>query len=228
MGEVNAVRGRQLIGALSLMFLAAGCASSSNHSGSSATPSSPTPTPRAATMPAACQSWHCQPRQTRQLGNGDAVTLWVSAGQQNFRSRPVLSLSDGGVAVQWWVLPKGDGWNGSLTCLATPQEPNCVVVDSFGMHASVAEMVVLRNGRLVHAAEAVADAPGMKAVDLDRDGYLDVIGTVNDYTPNFAQGHNYWQTRRYASGRFTVTGCAPQQGMPVPTQLLNGECPPAP
>src|SRR5215475_8700504 len=135
MGEVNAVRGRQLIGALSLLLLAAGCASSSNHSGSSATPSSPTstqtptqtPTLRAAAMPVACQSWHCQPRQTRQLGNGDAVTLWVSAGQQNFRSRPVLSLTDGGVAVQWWVLPKGDGWNGALTCLANQQEPNCVV-----------------------------------------------------------------------------------------------------
>jgi len=56
-----------------------------------------------------------------------------------------------------------------------------------------------------------------------------VIGTVNDYTPNFAQGHNYWQTLRYSGGRFTVTGCAlEQQGLPAPTQLLYGTCPPAP
>jgi hypothetical protein len=225
---VKVVRGRQLIGAFCLVMLAGGCASSPHRSASSPTTGAPTTPPRAVAMPAACHSWNCHARQTRQLGNGDAVTLWVSASQQNFRSRPVLSLTDNGVAVQWWVLPKGDGWNGSLTCLATTQESNCVVLDSFGMHASVAEMVLLRDGRLVHTAEAVSDAPGMTAVDLDRDGYLDVIGTVNDYTPNFAQGHNYWQTLQYSAGRFKVTGCALQQGRPAPTQLLNGTCPPAP
>jgi hypothetical protein len=226
---VNAVRGRQLIGVLCLVLLVAGCASSSQRSGSSAPTSSPKATPRAVAMPAACQAWHCRARETRQLGNDAAVTLWVAPGQQNFRSRPMLSLSTQGVPVQWWVLPKGDGWNGSLTCLATTQEPNCVVVDSLGMHASVGELVLLRDGHLVPAAEAVADAPGMNAVDLDRDGYLDVIATVNDYTPNFAQGHNYWQTRRYSAGRFLVTGCAlQQQGLPAPTQLLTGACPPAP
>jgi hypothetical protein len=225
---VNAVRRRRLIGALFLMLLAGGCASSSDRSGSSPTTGAPTTAPRAVAMPAACKSWQCHVRQTRQLGNGAAVTLWVSASEQNFRSRPVLSLSEDSVAVQWWVLPKGDGWNATLTCLAT-QEPNCVVVDSLGMHASVAEMVLLRGGRLMHTAEAMADAPDMTAVDLDRDGYLDVIGTVNDYTPNFAQGHNYWQTQRYSGGRFVVTGCAlQQQGLPAPTQLLNGACPPAP
>jgi hypothetical protein len=226
---VDSVRGRQFIGAFCLVLLAGGCASPSHHSGSSPTPSAHTTMPRAVAMPTACHSWHCHARQTRQLGNGTAVTLWVAASQQNFRSRPVLSLTDHGVAAQWWTLPKGDGWNGSLTCLATTQEPNCVVVDSLGMHASVAEIVLLRDGRLVHTAEAMADAPGMTAVDLDRDGYLDVIATVNDYTPNFAQGHNYWQTRRYSAGRWVVTGCALQQsGLPAPTQLLNGACPPAP
>jgi hypothetical protein len=226
---VNAVRGRQLIGVLCLVLLAAGCASSSQHGGSPATTSSPKAKPHAVAMPAACQSWHCYARQTRQLGNDAAVTLWAAAGQQNFRSRPMLSLTVQGVPVQWWTLPKGDGWNGSLTCLVATQEPNCVVVDSLGMHASVGEMVLLRNGHLVPTAEAVADAPGMNAVDLDRDGYLDVIATVNDYTPNFAQGHNYWQTRRYSAGRFMVTGCAlQQQGLPAPTQLLDGACPPAP
>lgn len=180
-------------------------------------------------MPVACASWDCRARQTRQLGNGYAVTLWGGASQQNFLSRPVLSLAEHGTATQWWVSPKGDGWNGSLTCLATSAEPNCVMVDSLGMHASVAEMVLLSGRRLVHTAEAVDDAPGMQAVDLDGDGYLDVIGTVNDYTPNFAQGHNYWQTRRYADGRFVVTGCTLQRaGSQPPTQLLNGTCPPAP
>lgn len=180
-------------------------------------------------MPASCHSWNCHASQTRPLGKDNAVTLWVGTSQVNFRSRPVVSLADHGVTTQWWVSPKGDGWNGALTCVATTAEPNCVVVDSLGMHAEVAEMVVLRGGRLVHTAEAVADAPGMQAADLDRDGYLDVIDTVNDYTPNFAQGHNYWQTRQYVAGRFVITGCTPQQrGSPPPTQLLSGTCPPAP
>lgn len=223
------MRVRRLIGGFCLVLLAGGCASSSHRSGSPPTTDASTPRPRAVAMPAACRSWQCHAHQTRQLGNGDAVTLWVGTDQRNFRSRPVLSLTDDGVTVQWYVLPKGDGWNGSLTCLAATQEPNCVVVDSLGMHASVADMVLLRDRRLVHTAEAVADTPGMNAVDLDHDGYLDVIGTVNDYTPDFAQGHNYWQTLRYSAGRFTVTGCAlQQQGLPAPTQLLNGACPPAP
>jgi len=103
-----------------------------------------------------------------------------------------------------------------------------VLVDSAGMHASIAELLQVQDGRLVHPpnADVTADSPDMKAADLDQDGYLDVIGTTNDYTPNYAQGHNYWQTFRYADGQFVPTGCARQAGTPTPTRLLSGSCPP--
>jgi hypothetical protein len=53
-----------------------------------------------------------------------------------------------------------------------------------------------------------------------------VIGTTNDYRPNFAQGHNYWQTFRYRAGRLVVTGCATEtRGSGPPVQLLHGACP---
>ena len=60
----------------------------------------------------------------------------------------------------------------------------------------------------------------MSAVDLDGDGYLDVIGSVHD-----ARGVNYWLTFGW-DGQLVVTGCAPKPaGAPTPTQLLRGFCP---
>ncbi len=60
----------------------------------------------------------------------------------------------------------------------------------------------------------------MSAVDLDGDGYLDVIGSVHD-----ARGVNYWLTFGW-DGQLVVTGCAPKAaGAPTPTQLLRGFCP---
>lgn len=189
----------------------------------------------AAPMPADCRSWNCHPSQTRQLPDGAALTLWVAASDTNYRSKPILELTQQGVATQWWESPQGDGWNGSLTCQGTAAAagatsvPNCVLIDSIGMHASLAQMLVLGGGRLVPSAEVVDNAPGMRAVDLSGDGYLDLIGTVNDYKPDFAQGHDYWQTQQYLNGKFLITGCAPQQrGSAPPTQLLTGTCPAVP
>jgi hypothetical protein len=156
------------------------------------------------------------------------VRLWVGADQQNYHSRPVVELLDHGAAVQWWISPQGDGWNGSITCASSGPEPNCVLIDSLGMHANVAEVIVLHDDRLAHAAaaQAIADSPGMRAVDLNGDGYLDVVGSTNDYQPDYAQGHNYWQTFRYQDGRLDVTGCTPQgTGAAAPTHLLTGTCP---
>jgi hypothetical protein len=60
----------------------------------------------------------------------------------------------------------------------------------------------------------------------DRLGAGDIIGSTNDYRPNYAQGHNYWQTFEYRVGHLVVTGCAPQApDARAPTHLLTGTCP---
>jgi hypothetical protein len=216
---------------VALLILATACGT--KHGSQSVQPrgagsTSSTPAPAAAPKPAACKRWGCQPHQTVQLTDSRAVTLWLGRVAQDYESRPVLELQDHGVAVQWWISPQGDGWAGSLTCETSGPEPNCVLLDSLGMHASVAETVMIRAGRLIHpdAAEVTTNTAGAQAVDLNADGYLDVIGRINDYRPNFAQGHTYWQTFRYSDGRLIATGCAPQIGDgPAPTQLLSGSCP---
>jgi hypothetical protein len=218
-----------------LLLVLAACSSSTSNGGSTqrtnptpttrSTQGSPTQTPM---QPAACRQWSCQPRQTLPLSDGYQVRLWLSADPRNFRSRPVVELLHEGVARHYWVSPQGDGWNGSLTCLTGGSGANCVLIDTVGMHANVGEVVLVQDGQLVHPvdAEVMTDSVGMRAADLDGDGDLDVIGVTNDYQPNYAQGHNYWQTFRYGGGLLTETGCALQRlGAPAPTQLLSGGCP---
>jgi hypothetical protein len=222
-----------------LLTVAAACGNAQRSAGSSGTNGSQrtgpatharvaTPGAGPAPMPAACRQWACRARQTVDLPDNHTVTLWLGTDRLDYQSRPVIELRHHGVAVQSWVSPQGDGWNASLVCLTSGAEPNCVLVDSVGMHASVAEMVILRGGRLVHpaGAQVVTNSAGVRAADLNSDGYLDVIASTNDYRPNYAQGHTYWQTSRYSHGRFVVTGCAPKpRGAAAPTYLLTGTCP---
>jgi hypothetical protein len=154
--------------------------------------------PGAVAPPRICHKWGCRPRQTVNLTVGYAVRLWLGDYQLDYRSRPVIELLDRTVAVQWWISPQGDGWNGSLSCSNGGPEPKCDLIDSLGMHANVAEMVILRSGRLAHpaGARAITDSVGMRAADLNGDGYFDVVGISNDCRPDFARGHNYRQTSR--------------------------------
>jgi hypothetical protein len=209
-----------------LTMIACACGKGKASSGTAETHSAPPPP--AAPMPASCQQRNCHVKQTVALPGGYTATLWLGSDQQDYQSRPVIELLWHAAAVQWWISPVGDGWNGSLTCDTSAAEPNCVLVDSVGMHASVAEMLIFRDERLAHPTGAVAttNSAGMSAGDLNGDGYLDVIGSVNDYRPNYAQGHNYWQTFQYRDDRLVLTGCASQsRGSTAPRQLLSGACP---
>lgn len=181
-------------------------------------------------MPRQCTTWHCTRAQTVGLGGGYAISLWHAGKAGDFTTQPVLELSRDAVAAQWWLVPNGFGWSGSLTCQsAHAPQPHCVYTDASGPHSSVAQLVLLQSGRLVapRHASVEADLPTVLARDLNGDGYLDVVALDSDYTPNFAQGHLFWNTYRFAGGQYTSTGCVarPTPNDPAPTQLATGRCP---
>ena len=180
-------------------------------------------------MPEQCTTWHCTKAQTVTLGGGYTLSLWHAGRIGDFTTKPVLELSRDGVAVQWWLAPNGFGWSGALTCRANAPEPHCVLTDGAGAHSSMAQVLLLRSGRLVAPARAYveADLPTVLARDLDGDGYLDVVALDSDYTPSFAQGHLFWNTFRFAGGQLTSTGCVPRTSPtdPAPTQPVTGHCP---
>jgi hypothetical protein len=173
-------------------------------------------------MPQQCVTSTCTQAQTASLGGGYAIGIWHAGTVGDFRTKPVVELSRDGVAVQWWLWPAGDGWSGALSCRAQ----QCVLTDGDGVHSSVAQVMLLRGGRLVAPARAavVADLPTVLARDLDGDGDLDVVALDSDYTPNFAQGHQFWNTYRFNGDELASTGCAPKTG-PPPTQLARQPCP---
>jgi hypothetical protein len=217
---------------------------------SDATPSDSTPagsTPSPSTSPstspgngagssdAPCEQWSCVPDQPVQLGDGYSVRLWTSAAPSAAvspdRSTPVLQLLRDGQHLQWWVGRSGFGWTTKLDCLpaGAGRSAHCAVLAAAGSHAGIAEVVLLRSGALVSPAPASVTFDGGRpvAADLDQDGWLDVLGTENDYQPNYATGRNYWATYRLADGSLHRTGCVPRRttAEPPPDRLLTGACP---
>ncbi len=203
--------------------------------GSSRTPVGPPAPPStshpqlALAKPAKCATWGCTKAQTVDLGNGYAISLWRTGKPGDFTTEPVIELTRGGVSVQWSLWPRGYGWAASLQCNAGAAEPNCMLTDGAGVHSAAAQMVILRAGKLVLPAKAyvVADLPTIAVTDLDDNGYLDIVALDSDYTPNFAQGHLFWRTFRYADDELVSTGCTPRRSSSeaAPTVLLTGACP---
>lgn len=220
----------------------AGCASSGKHpsapaAGGASTANSGRSDSTAAGSPsdAPCRQWSCAPQQSVQLGGGYSVRLWSSAmptaSLSPDRSTPVLELLQDGQHRQWWVGRSGFGWTTKLDCRPAGESSvaQCAVLAEVGSHAGVAELVFLRAGALSSPSQASVSFDGGRpmSADLDHDGWLDVVGTENDYQPNYATGHNFWATYRYADGGLERTGCAPRRttAEPPPDRLLTGPCP---
>jgi hypothetical protein len=210
--------------ALVLTLLATGCASE-RRSGSPA-PSSMKPATKPVPVP--CAAHRCTPQPAIQLTDGYSVRLWsYPAPAVPDAATPVVELLSGGQHVSWWIGRLGFGWAATLTCAATAGHPNCVVTSAVGAHAGSAETLLLRDGKLASpaAASVTFDSSQPTAADLDRDGLLDVVGMENDYTPDYAHGHNFWATYRQAAAALHRTGCAPAVSPARPTTLLTGRCP---
>jgi len=217
-----------------LAVLSAGCGPSSPNT-SPRSSRQPTATAGAASAePAPCARWSCRAGNPIPLGSGWSVRLWLSPAPDGkdssiLSSTPVVELLHDSSHVQWWIATIGFGWAANLTCLSGGPEPNCVVTAIEGAHAGSAEIVLLRSGALVNPprARVVFDSGAPSAADLDGDGYLDVVGSDNDYLPNYATGHNFWVTYRLHGDALTETGCAPRSE-PQPDRLLVGPCPKRP
>jgi hypothetical protein len=221
---------------LAVLLMLSGCAAGGGSgAGTARSTGQPSASPVRA-VPAPCAAYGCRPGPAQPLTNGYAVRLWLSpvpTGQADTdRATPVLELSRDGQHVGWWVSRLGFGWSASVRCLATPAEPNCVVLANAGAHAGSAEVVFLRAGALVGSAQAsvVFDSGDPTAADLDHDGLLDVLGVDSDYQPSYAQGHNYFTSYRLSGEALHRTGCRlrASAGQPWPTTLLTGTCPKVP
>ena len=180
-------------------------------------------------MPAKCASWRCTKARTVDLGADYAVTLWHAGKVGDYRAQPVVELTHDGVAVQWWLWPRAHGWDAAIQCSVQAPEANCMLTAGDGVHSGAARLLILRHGRLdaPPRASVIADLPTLTIGDLDADGYLDVVAVDSDYTPNFAQGHLFWNTFRFAGGQLMSTGCAARTSPtePAPAHPLNGTCP---
>ncbi len=183
----------------------------------------------------ACRQWSCTPGRAVDLGDGYSARLWSSAAPTAMpapdRSTPVVELLRAGRHQQWWQGRAGFGWHAALDCRPASRTvaAHCAVLAEVGSHAGFAQLVLLRAGTLTAPAEASVSFDGGRpaAADLDGDGWLDVLGTENDYRPNYATGHNFWATYRYDGARLHRTGCAPRpaQATPQPERVLTGACP---
>ncbi|HST48399.1 hypothetical protein [Jatrophihabitans sp.] len=227
---------------LAVGLLLAGCAGSARHpaaragdrSTGSSGPSTPS-APSAGDVAAPCRQWSCTPGPAMQLGDGYSARLWSSAAPTAVtipdRSTPVVELLRDGRHLQWWQGRSGFGWEAALDC--RPASPavtaHCAVLAEVGSHAGVAQLVLLRSGTLTGPSAASVSFDGGRplAADLDGDGWLDVLGTENDYQPNYASGHNFWATYRFDGTGLHRTGCTPRptSATPQPARLLTGACP---
>lgn len=241
LGRAGMLLGSTLVLGLVLGVGLTGCAGSGRQSGipaggPAATGSdSSSPGVPNASVEAPCKQWSCTPQRPVQLGNGYSVRLWSSVAPTAVLSpdlsTPVVELLRDGRHQQWWQARSGFGWEAKLDCLAAHSSvpAQCAVLAEVGSHAGIAQLVVLRGDALASPSQASVSFDGGRpmSADLDHDGWLDVLGTENDYQPNYATGHNFWATYRFDGQSLQRTGCLLRRtlaGAP-PDRLLTGACP---
>lgn len=174
--------------------------------------------------PPICASGGCTKTKSVALDDGYAATLYTGAQSGGAAAATVLELSKESVPVFWEVTDEQIA--GDLACSPQPK-PNCVVVVGVGAHASIATGYLRELNKLVRYDEVSSDTPSTDPVELNGDGFIDVVTAINTYTPSYATGTVYWQTFQSTGTAFRSTGCTtPQHTLPAePAVPLTGTCP---
>jgi hypothetical protein len=153
------------------------------------------------------------------------VTLLAGPSATSGVGSAVIELAQQGTPVFWKVIDEESPQ--SVVCSATPQ-PNCVVVDATGAHASAFYGFLVHPTSMTQFDTNVSDTPDTKAVDLNADGWIDVVTEQNTYLPTYATGTVYWQTFTSDGVHLSSTGCSvpvnPNDLAPAPSAPLTGTC----
>lgn len=88
---------------------------------------------------------------------------------------------------------------------------HCFVPAGVGAHGGVLNVVaVSATGRLTDLSAGgkyAADTPDLRGVDLNGDGVDEIVGTVNNYRPDYATGVNYWIVWAWQGRTYVNRGC---------------------
>lgn len=185
------------------------------------TSSAPSPIP----APAACPNGTCKQNMSTTLSAPFAVIVRTNDAFANGAGATILELTESSVPVSWYVI-QGERPS-QITCSSTTEQSNCVLVDFVGAHGSDGIVFRLSGGTLHRGSTVVVATPETHARDLNGDGWVDVAGLQNNYTPDYVTGKEYWQTWISDGLRLASTGCtAPATpAPPQPTGFVRGNCP---
>lgn len=179
--------------------------------------------PSAAPAPPQCPGGTCTELSHSSSKNGLRIVLRKGTG-----SSGVVELVKDSVPIAWDVRRELD--DGTMNCTTRTPDLHCVVQGGVGAHSSAAQLYLARATGFTKSALIGTDTPGIVARDLDNDGDLDLAVPVNDYTPDYADGGQYWQTYLLHQGQYRSSGCTPDKHGrldPAPTKPVFGSCPTA-
>jgi hypothetical protein len=203
----------------------------------------PTPTPTSTATALArvpvhlvpvCERAVCQAvavQQDVRPGVTVALVRGPDAADQLHQTAYLLSVGADGNRLGVQRLTRGDFFFDYLPELICDQLVHCFVPADSGAHTGVMNVVAVDSaGRLTDISQGGAlsvDTVDLIPKDLDEDGAAEILGRINDYTPNYAGGGEYWMVWTWTGTRYAPSGCRkvqPGEQQPGGPVTLSG-CP---
>lgn len=123
----------------------------------------------------------------------------------------LLSLDPANKRLGVLSLTHGDYFFDSLPELTCDALLHCFVAASSGAHTGVLNVVAVgQHGQLTDISQSgllSVDTVDVGPADINDDGIDEVLGRVNDFTPNYAGGSDYWMLWVWNGTRYVPLGC---------------------